>query len=217
MRTATATGPVQVGFPVLTFSPDGGALALASGSGGTATIFDTATGDVRHVVHADIGLPQAAFSPDGRSLATASSDPAGGSVTVFDTTSWKVRATVRVPAVPDGIAYANGGRDLVTTSASRPVSSSAVVEIRDAFTLRLIGEPVSVPTPEAFLAFANGRGTQVGIGATNGNAVVLEVDPDSWVASACRIAGRNLTHAEWSEYLPGRRYHASCAEWPAGQ
>jgi hypothetical protein len=74
---------------------------------------------------------------------------------------------------------------------------------------------VIVPTREAFLAFADAPGTKIAVGATNGNATVIDVDPTSWEATACRIAGRNLTRAEWAEYLPDRPYAATCAQWPS--
>jgi hypothetical protein len=41
-------------------------------------------------------------------------------------------------------------------------------------------------------------------------------DPKSWVTTACRIAGRNLTQAEWHQYLPDRPYQRTCSQWPSG-
>ena len=35
-------------------------------------------------------------------------------------------------------------------------------------------------------------------------------NPRHWEKLACRIAGRNLTRAEWNQYLPGRDYHRTC-------
>ncbi len=46
--------------------------------------------------------------------------------------------------------------------------------------------------------------------------MVWDVAPDHWDATACRIAGRNLTRAEWNQYLPGRPYQATCPTRPAG-
>jgi hypothetical protein len=43
-----------------------------------------------------------------------------------------------------------------------------------------------------------------------GEAWVWDVDPVSWEARACQIAGRSLTQAEWSVNLPDRPYHATC-------
>jgi hypothetical protein len=41
------------------------------------------------------------------------------------------------------------------------------------------------------------------------------LDPDEWVDAACRLAGRNLTAAEWEELVPGEGpYRATCREWP---
>jgi WD40 repeat protein len=34
---------------------------------------------------------------------------------------------------------------------------------------------------------------------------------------ACRTAGRNLTSAEWSTFLPGEPYHQTCPEFPPGK
>jgi Domain of unknown function (DUF4190) len=40
------------------------------------------------------------------------------------------------------------------------------------------------------------------------------VDPDEWPSTACRAAGRNLTRAEWTEYLGGdETYRPTCPEW----
>ena len=48
--------------------------------------------------------------------------------------------------------------------------------------------------------------------------VILEWDPrpDAWEAHACRVAGRNLTQAEWAELFPDQEYRVTCPEFPAG-
>ena len=46
--------------------------------------------------------------------------------------------------------------------------------------------------------------------------MVWDVDPAHWDAMACRIAGRNLTGAEWNQYLPGRHYQKTCPTRPVG-
>ena len=40
--------------------------------------------------------------------------------------------------------------------------------------------------------------------------------PDAWEAHACRVAGRNLTRAEWADLFPGERYRRTCPQYPAG-
>lgn len=44
-----------------------------------------------------------------------------------------------------------------------------------------------------------------------------DVDPQSWQARACRLAGRNLTLDEWNQYIgPDIRYHKTCPDQPPG-
>ena len=31
---------------------------------------------------------------------------------------------------------------------------------------------------------------------------------------ACHTAGRNLTRAEWAQYLLGQEYRKTCEQWP---
>jgi len=37
-----------------------------------------------------------------------------------------------------------------------------------------------------------------------------ELDPEQWVAAACRLAGRNLTQDEWQRYGPKDTYRTTC-------
>ena len=41
--------------------------------------------------------------------------------------------------------------------------------------------------------------------------VAPNVDPADWSRRACEVAGRSMTEQEWSELLPDRPYHATCA------
>jgi hypothetical protein len=45
-----------------------------------------------------------------------------------------------------------------------------------------------------------------------GPRIVWDVDPESWAARACAIAGRTLTEEEWHQFLPDRPYEPACAE-----
>ena len=48
------------------------------------------------------------------------------------------------------------------------------------------------------------------------NPLLWNADPADWVRTACTIAGRNLTRAEWRQYLPSRPYRSTCPQWPPG-
>lgn len=48
-----------------------------------------------------------------------------------------------------------------------------------------------------------------------GNILLLDVDPASWVEKACAIAGRNFTSREWLQYMPPAEvYRKTCPQWP---
>ncbi len=44
----------------------------------------------------------------------------------------------------------------------------------------------------------------------SGSGVVWNVDPAAWAAQACHVARRNLTRAEWAQFLGGRTYRDVC-------
>jgi hypothetical protein len=121
------------------------------------------------------------------------------------------------------VTLVDGGRMLVTTSAS---GGSQVVRLWDVATLQQIGDPLPAGALVGGWA-TNGWGMPVeaspdgkrfltqGAGPPLG-PVLWDADPADWAATACRIAGRNLTRAEWEQYFPGRPYHVTCPQWPPG-
>jgi hypothetical protein len=38
------------------------------------------------------------------------------------------------------------------------------------------------------------------------------MEPSVWLAEACDIVGRDLTHDEWDRYLPDRPYRRTCSD-----
>ena len=69
------------------------------------------------------------------------------------------------------------------------------------------------------VAFA-GDGTRVVSGGNDGRVLLWNVEP--WASEqalrgrACNLVGRNLTRSEWKQFLPGKSYRRTCAQWPAG-
>ena len=53
-------------------------------------------------------------------------------------------------------------------------------------------------------------GRQLFVLRDSGDAERWDVDPDAWSEHACRVAGRELTRAEWSEFVPGHDYRRVC-------
>jgi len=54
------------------------------------------------------------------------------------------------------------------------------------------------------------------ISASRDEVILWDVNPDSWIEKACRVAGRNFTQQEWNqnvgEEIP---YHLTCKKFPA--
>jgi len=44
----------------------------------------------------------------------------------------------------------------------------------------------------------------------SGTGIIWNVDPASWTARACEVAGHNLSRAEWRSFLPGVPYREVC-------
>jgi WD40 repeat protein len=63
-------------------------------------------------------------------------------------------------------------------------------------------------SPEGRLAATSGEGAPI---------QVWETDPDAWVEEVCRRAGRDLTRAEWEQYITWKPYERTCPQWPAGE
>jgi len=92
------------------------------------------------------------------------------------------------------------------------------VDLWDATTFRPIGEPLTVGGDAGFVEVDRPGGSRLlsSTTTTAGTYMVWDLDPTHWASTACSIAGRNLTQAEWKEFLPGRSYQLTCPQWPAG-
>ena len=142
-----------------------------------------------------------AFTPDGRTLATSGHE---GKVVLWDA---RTGSQLGLPLVghASGVgsaAFSPDGRVLAT------VDGEAI--LWDVASHKQIGAalPARSPGPHA-LAFLPG-GSQLAAAAPSGSVLVWDVNPASWRARACAVAGRTLTRAEWDEFLPGRPYHEVC-------
>jgi hypothetical protein len=54
--------------------------------------------------------------------------------------------------------------------------------------------------------------------STDGTVRLWDVDLASWARRACEVANRNLTAAEWSQFIGASRdYRRTCENLPAGE
>jgi WD40 repeat protein/DNA-binding SARP family transcriptional activator len=208
VTTGTLIGrlPEQPGtVETANFTPDGTRLVVILGGNGVgdAIVWNVGEGRVQGTFPTDdSGVFAADISNDGTTLATAgesgreqlwdleTGDPIGPSLDGPNTT----------------VELSRDGRTLVAAGTGR-------VMMWDVATGLVLGRQSWFP----------GLGSKAGVGAKftpdgrrlfiardTGEAWVWNVDPASWEARACQIAGRNLTAAEWSVNLPDRPYEPTC-------
>ncbi|MFQ5799364.1 MAG: WD40 repeat domain-containing protein, partial [Bacteroidota bacterium] len=51
-------------------------------------------------------------------------------------------------------------------------------------------------------------------GSDDGTILLWDVSLESWQARACSIANRNLTRAEWQQFLGDESYRKTCPDLP---
>ena len=197
-------GPqLPTGALSLSFSPDGKLLAIALADLGTelrdgrslrvvARLSDGAGGD------ADRGVR---FSPDGRLLAVTSHL---GYTQLWDVASRR-RAGRRLTGHEGGVLgaeFSPDGRMLATSG------GDGTAILWDVASRRALG---TLPGPLGWVAARfTPDGRQLFVLRDSGEAERWQVEPDAWSEYACRVAGRELTRAEWSEFVPDQDYRRVC-------
>ena len=195
------------------------------GDGSFWTVEVTPDGRFVDIIH---GSTVARFDADTLELITT--------VEVGELAHSPVGALAHVPGSNDVLAAGLGGQihriDMtsgeITTGQSRDTTSvgqisisadGSVIAATQFFTSAIaLFDDALAPIGDPLPAFGFGPWWFTSDGDLLGSAafgiVQRELDPDEWQAIACRAAGRNLTRAEWAEYLGDEIYRATCPEWP---
>jgi WD40 repeat protein len=196
-----------------TFSPDGRVVAVNDyPRTGWVTLIDVARGRVLKRVRlgGQVGVPLV-YSPDGKTILTNRYNEM--SLLVLDAATLELRATRQVTISVWSWGFVHGGRRITIQSVPSPSRRSvgpSTLSLFDATTLEPFGAPVEIPGTGASFGGASPNGMKLVTGNNEGHAMLWDLNPRHWADIACRIAGRNLTRAEWKQYLPGRDYHRTC-------
>lgn len=193
----------------LAFSPDGRRVAVGLEDGAGAELVDvergTVEGTLRPLGDKHASITAVAFAPVG-TLATGSD---GGIVQLWDPASGKERghATLVAAAPVASISFDPSGKTFATGG-----GSDGVVKIWTTETQQQFGSTF----PGASGQWVNARYTPDGAKLValyeGGGGFVWPTSIGAWRRHACAVAGRNLTHEEWSRYVGDRAYVRVCAE-----
>jgi WD40 repeat protein/DNA-binding SARP family transcriptional activator len=183
------------------FSPDGKLIAAAAGGHGTE-VREVATGrPVEQLKTRD--APYAVAFSDGELLFVGQYDGRGQ---LFSTDDWRPVGrpleghTARITSA----GFADGGRTLVTAAAD------GTARLWDVASQKPLGSPLElVPGTYASVAVSP-DGSRAYAVSTRGEGISFELSREAWKRHACRVAGRELTRAEWEDALPGRPYRNVC-------
>jgi DNA-binding SARP family transcriptional activator/WD40 repeat protein len=183
------------------FSPDSRRVAVGLADG--RVVVTTVDGDTTLTLHPH-GAPNVsvAFLPDG-TLVTGSF---AGALERWDLHDGR-RLSV-APAAPTGpvagIAVSPGGAYVLTSSLT-----SGTIREWSSPGLQLLAEFPGDPFVPTGVAVTPDSRTALAV-SSDGHGVAWPLDRGAWVARACRVAGRQLTLAEWRQFLPGRRPTSVC-------
>jgi WD40 repeat protein len=205
-------------FETTVFAADPDGSTVVVGGATAAWRIDRATGK-------DQGLPfggdAAAFSPDGKLLVLASrTDEVDGvkrpsMLRVLDAPTATPIRDLDIDLAPTGVAIDPTGTVAAvigeTGSGKGALGALELVDLATGDALPV----TSIKNRFLSVTFASDGGHTVATTLDDAGKVQRwDLDPASWRALACAIAGRNLSLAEWTRYVGTESYRETCPGLP---
>lgn len=148
-----------------------------------------------------------AWSPDGRTLAVGTAE---GTLATYDAHTLAQRADAGIvePGYVLSLSYAPDGRTLVTGG------TSGALNFYDTATLSRVGSRLQLGASSWLVGWYDASGDVVGFAPVAGRGreqpFTLRADRASLVATACRLAGADITHEQWRRYVGDRPFRSVC-------
>lgn len=193
----------QNGSDVVAFSPDGKRLAATLLTGGVR-IYDPLGGQLVRTISdpGDDGL-SLAFGPKGM-LAEGT---LGGTVEL-----WRLatgRRVVASPLLADSVAITSVAFDPTGSRFATAGNGDGTIKVWFTAGLQQEAKLASDPESTSAAAFEPG-GNALLVVDDHGGAFAWPTSLSAWKQDACALAGRNLTRAEWTQYVAGPPYTSVC-------
>ena len=197
-------GAGMTGSDVVAFSHDGKLLAASLLTGGVR-VFDPSSGRVLRTL-SDPGNPTVslAFAPKGTLLAAGTQE---GTVEMWDPVTGKRLAQ---PLLADSYAIAGVAFDPTGQRFATTASQDGDVKVWFTVSLEQEGPRLAADSgATAAAAFERGGDDLLAVD-DDGGAFTWPMSLTAWEQRACSVAGRNLTRAEWAQFVAGPHYGSVC-------
>jgi WD40 repeat protein len=185
----------------LAFSADGRFLAAAGPSGGIL-VWDVRRRTQVRVINFPATIAALRFAPHGTTIAAGDDS---GDVDFWDAATG--RPLSQTLSGQNGsvlsVSFDPTGARLMTAS------TDGKIRLWDLTTEKLIGAPLAGADRGGWGTFFPDGKRLIAV-FPSGTGVIWNVDPASWSAHACRVAGRNLSRTEWHNFLPNLPFHTVC-------
>lgn len=196
---------------MLALSADGALLAIAprGDSQQPVQLYDVSAGQFRQPLTASAEeVAFVAFSPDGKTLAAMNG---GGIVTLWNLATGKAGDHFDVGTTPYLIDFRLAFSPDGTLLAATDTQTLTIWDVRDH---QLFVRPIFDSVGIQGISFSP-DGSLLDETQSLGADIMRATTVSAWESQACAIANRNLTKAEWAQFIGTASYQKTCPDLPA--